>query len=251
MTDERMTVVVGHSNGSQTHRLTNLISDLRPNWTVAAMARSAKELAIQLDQCGPDICVLDLGHGRASSQLIGEHDAQYCDATLVVSRNPADATVAFDLEATDFVHADPLCTQRLDAALSRLQSVASARKRRPAGSGLVRAAGHVQFLKVIAGTRVLVAPVEDIRYLQAERKFTRVYLGDRTGIVKESLTRVYEHLDPANFWQMHRCTVVNAKHIHEVERDEIGRLHVKVANYPNSLHVAKPRERLFRGGFID
>ena len=248
--NERMTLVVGHSNGSQTHRLTNLISDLRPNWTVAALAASAKELAIQLDQCGPDICVLDLGHGRASSALIGDQDAQYCDATLVVSRNRADATVAFDLEATDFVHADPLCAQRLDAALSRLQSAARARKRQKIIAAPNRPLEHVKFLKVISGTRMLVSPVDDVRFLQAERKFTRVYLQGESGIVRESLSTVHEHLNPANFWQMHRCTVVNAHHIVEVARDEIGRLQVKVADYDHSLQVAKPRERLFRGGLI-
>jgi DNA-binding LytR/AlgR family response regulator len=77
-----------------------------------------------------------------------------------------------------------------------------------------------------------------------------VFLGNRSGIVRHSLGAVYEHLNRDQFWQMHRSTVINANYIREVERDDLGRLKVKVADYAHSLQVAKPKERLFRDGIF-
>ena len=155
MMNRHMSVVIGHSLGSQTSRLTKLISELRPQWTVTALAQSASDLATQLEKNAPDICVLDLGHGRTSSLLLREQGATHPESLLVLSRNAADAAVAFDMEATDFVHAEPLCEERLEAALSRLESAAMNQQRLP-GALPARADKRVKFLKVVAGNRIVV-----------------------------------------------------------------------------------------------
>jgi DNA-binding LytR/AlgR family response regulator len=251
MINDRATIVLGHSPGSQTAYLLRLIDELRPKWRVATVVQSARQLAEEVDRQSPDFCILDMGDGMETSSLTGAHEIASYAPTLVLSQSCADAAVAFDIDATDFVSTKPLRKDRFEAALQRLQNAVGLQGGpRQLSSTECTAPRHARFLKIIDGSRVLVVPVEEVRYLQADQKYTRVFLGNRTGIVRQSLGAVYEHLNRELFWQMHRSTVINANFIREVERDDLGRLKVKVADYAHALQVAKPKERLFRDGIF-
>ena len=251
MTTDRATIVLGHSPGSQTAYLLRLIDELRPNWRVATVVQSDRQLAEEVDRQSPDFCILDLGEGMETSSLGGAQEISSYAPTLVLSQTCSDAAMAFDIDATDFVSTRPLRKERFEAGLQRLQNTVGLRASpRQVNSPDGAAPRHAKFLKVIDGSRVLVVPVDEVRYLQADQKYTRVFLGNRTGIVRQSLGSVYEHLNRDLFWQMHRSTVINANFIREVERDDLGRLKVKVADYSHGLQVAKPKERLFKDGIF-
>jgi DNA-binding LytR/AlgR family response regulator len=53
-------------------------------------------------------------------------------------------------------------------------------------------------------------------------------------------------LDPQQFWQIHRATVVNLSAIAAVQRDDTGRQRVTLKQHPEVLEVSRSFGHLFR-----
>jgi DNA-binding LytR/AlgR family response regulator len=53
-------------------------------------------------------------------------------------------------------------------------------------------------------------------------------------------------LDPAQFWQVHRGTVVRASAIATATRDEAGRLHLQLRGRPERLAVSRVYAHRFK-----
>ena len=53
-------------------------------------------------------------------------------------------------------------------------------------------------------------------------------------------------LDAAEFWQIHRSTVVRADAIEQIERDEAGKLHLSLRGSAERLAVSRLYAHLFK-----
>jgi DNA-binding LytR/AlgR family response regulator len=72
------------------------------------------------------------------------------------------------------------------------------------------------------GQNLKLITVDEIAYFQADNKYTRVVLGDGEALIRKPLKDLVEELDPGQFWQIHRSTLVNATSIAGVTRDFRG-----------------------------
>ena len=63
---------------------------------------------------------------------------------------------------------------------------------------------------------------------------------------KEAVLELCDELDPAQFWQIHRSTLVNMAHVTAVTRDLRGQLQVKLKQRNESLPVSESYTHLFR-----
>lgn len=70
--------------------------------------------------------------------------------------------------------------------------------------------------------------------------------GDGEALIRKSLKDLMEELDPQQFWQIHRSTLVNAAAIAGVTRDFRGRMMVKLKKRDDSLLVSDTYTHLFR-----
>jgi two-component system LytT family response regulator len=60
--------------------------------------------------------------------------------------------------------------------------------------------------------------MNEIRWIAAERSYARVHLTTASYPLRVSLGRLSERLDPQRFARIHRSTIVNLDHVHEVVR---------------------------------
>ena len=74
-------------------------------------------------------------------------------------------------------------------------------------------------------------PVEDVVYFQSDEKYTRVALEDSEVLIRKPIKELLEELDPTQFWQIHRSTLVNTRAI------------AGVACAPRPISSAKAGER--------
>jgi len=65
-------------------------------------------------------------------------------------------------------------------------------------------------------------------------------------LIKKSIRELSEELDPDQFWQIHRGTIVNANQITKVNRSLTGRLVIKLKDLPETLTVSRTYTHLFR-----
>ena len=90
----------------------------------------------------------------------------------------------------------------------------------------------------------------DVLYFKAEEKYVSVYAQQGQGKVQEylirtSLKELIGRLNPEQFWQVHRSSVVQVCKISKVNKDFAGRMFVHVGE--TKLAVSRASQSLFKG----
>ena len=245
MHDERVTILVADDDPQQLEFLIKLTQKLRPEWEVVASASSSAEVVDAIHDQSPSLCLLDVQlNGATGIEIVNGIPGGV--PTIFVTGHSSYAVEAFDCSAIDFV-TKPVREERLEAAFKKAESAFSL-----GGTGaLGRAKGpSPSLIRFSKGRDLVMAPLEDVRYFQAQHKYTRVVLKDQEGLLRMNLSAVMQHLDPSKFWRVHRSYVVNVEHIASSNRDQMGRIALKIKNRDERLIVSKPYEHLFsRDGF--
>lgn len=231
----------------QLAHLSGLLRTLRPCWRIAAQLSSVVDMAGVLDSIQPDLCILDVVFPGTTS-LAAVRELQNLCPVVYVTGDALFAAEAFDRNAADFV-VKPVRAERLDQALIKAEVLLKVETTRLARMPAQPAVPFksVQFLR---GQEQLWKPLSEVRYFQAQRKYTRVVLKDQEGLMRLGLTQVLRHLLPCDFLRIHRGAVVNVSHIESARRDDFGRLSVQMAGRDERLVVSKPYESAFRDGFF-
>jgi DNA-binding LytR/AlgR family response regulator len=64
---------------------------------------------------------------------------------------------------------------------------------------------------------------------------------------EKAIKELIAELDPSQFWQIHRSTLINARAIAGITRDERGRQLVSIKGRPEKLEVSRSYAHLFKG----
>jgi two-component system, LytTR family, response regulator len=113
--------------------------------------------------------------------------------------------------------------------------------------------GYLQRLVVPSGHRSVFIRTDQVDWIEAERNYVRLHVGDRGYLLRENLSRIASALDPTKFFRIHRSTIVNIERIQAVESLTRGEyvvlLHdgTKLAsgrNYRGNLHALMGKEGL-------
>ena len=65
-------------------------------------------------------------------------------------------------------------------------------------------------------------------------------------MISRPIKELVELMDPADFWQIHRATIVNIRHIAGIARDYRGRLFVRLKGRKETLPVSESHAHKFR-----
>jgi DNA-binding LytR/AlgR family response regulator len=249
------------------------LSKLWPQLRVAAVAsdgHQALELALALQ---PTICFLDIRMPGLSGLEVaralaedwpGGAAAPAFPLLVFVTAYDQHAIEAFDAQAVDYL-LKPVLPERLAACVQRLQHTLAARGDAAAAMGsalqqlrgLLGAPGvpgppaatqaRLQVIQAQVGATVHLVPVEQVIYFEAADKYVRVVTAEREHLIRLSLRELLPQLDPAQFWQVHRGTVVQARCIDSARRDESGKAFLKLRGRPETLTASRLYAHLFKG----
>ena len=89
---------------------------------------------------------------------------------------------------------------------------------------------YLRWITAARGANVRLITLDDICYFQSDTKYTRAVTTDSESLIHTPLKELPDTLDPAQFWQIHRSTIVNANAIDSVGREVTG--HVIAAERP-------------------
>ncbi len=174
---------------------------------------------------------------------------------MFVTAYDQHAVAAFDQGAVDYV-LKPVSAARLFTAVSRLKqrlgspparldaTLTACRRWRPRTSAAARQ--YLRWINASVGQNVKLITVDEISYFQADNKYTRVVTAEGEALIRKPLKELVEELDPNQFWQIHRSTLVNASAIAGVTRDFRGRMLVKLKSRPETLLVSDSYTHQFR-----
>ena len=107
-------------------------------------------------------------------------------------------------------------------------------------------AQYLSWLQASVGHTIQMVAVEDVLSCVSDEKYTRVQTAKQEFLIRKPIKELFDELDPAIFWQIHRSTLVNAKAIAGVVRDERGRQTVSLKGRSEKLQVSRTASQLFR-----
>ena len=107
-------------------------------------------------------------------------------------------------------------------------------------------APRLQMIRAAVGNSVRMIALADVVYFEALDKYINVVCQDSEALIRTSLKELLLQLDPQQFWQIHRGTIVNASAIATAVRDEAGKLSLTLRQHPAQLRVSPLYAHLFR-----
>ena len=119
---------------------------------------------------------------------------------------------------------------------AKLDSAGGARHRR----------SYLQWIQASVGQQLRLIPTAEILFFTSDEKYTRVQTESFEALIRKPIKELIDELDPEQFWQIHRGTIVNAKAIAGVTRDFRGRQLVLIKGHNEKLEVSRNYTHLFK-----
>jgi two-component system LytT family response regulator len=174
----------------------------------------------------PGLLFLDVQMPGADGFSLLERLEPPLPAVIFTTAYDEFAVKAFEFNALDYL-LKPVDPNRLVAALERLR----ARESAPAGSSAPMPATRLTLedkVFVREGDRCWFVPMKNIRLLESEGNYTRLYFDDQKPQLFRSLTAMEERLDPRHFFRANRKQVINLTWVEGIEPWFSGGLLVKL-----------------------
>jgi DNA-binding LytR/AlgR family response regulator len=259
MTAQHPTALVADDEPLLREALVRQLGRAWPALQVVAQARNGREALQQFEECGPDVCFLDVHmpglSGIEAARQIGDR------AQLVfVTAYDHYAVQAFEQGALDYL-VKPVEPERLAATVARLQARLQTAAAVPGIEHLLqRLAAQLQhdagratlrWLRAQVGHTVRLIAVEEIDYLRSDAKYTRIaWRGDsgRPGeaMVGTTLKELVAQLDATRFAQVHRSVVVNLGAVSHIVRGAHDTASIHLRGRDETLPVSRRYMHLFR-----
>ena len=246
------------------------LARLWPELQIVATVADGLSAAAQALALRPQLCFLDIrmpgASGLEAAQAIAEDWPAGEPLPLLVFVTAYDqyALAAFDAQAVDYL-VKPVDTSRLAACVARLKA-RLAERHRPATApddglqpaltrlralldavGAVAPAPRLTVIQAGVGSTVHLVPVAEVLYFEAADKYLRVVTATREHLIRLSLRELLPQLDPQQFWQVHRSLVVRASAIATAQRDESGKVFLRLHDRPERLTASRLYAHLFKG----
>lgn len=135
------------------------------------------------------------------------------------------ALKAFEVHAVDYL-LKPFDDQRFSTAMARAKQLVRdgglgpAERRvlaRLAGAEPPGQGGWLTRIVVKKTGSTILLPVEDIDWIESADYCVRIHARGRTHVVRETMQRLEERLDPTRFFRVHRSGIVNIDRIKEIQ----------------------------------
>lgn len=209
--------------------------------------------ALRLIQQGTfDVVFLDVSMPAMDGMELASLLTRMTDPPVIVFVTAFEehAASAYGIGAVDYL-LKPVGRERLDAALDRV--------RRFMGAAGAPAAAQVDALAAVPvelGGRTRFIRREDVRFVEAQGDYVRLYATSGTHLVRIPISRLEQHWQHAGFVRVHRSYLLAVRAVRELRSDVTGGMlaHTDVGDVPVSRrHARDLREHLIeaatRGDF--
>ncbi|MBZ8141698.1 DNA-binding response regulator [Rubrivivax gelatinosus] len=250
------------------------LAEVWPELEVVAEARNGLEAVELVEQHRPDVVFLDIrmpgltgvDAARRIAQLApaeGGEDDELLPEIVFITAYDQYAVEAFEQGVVDYV-LKPAERERLQLTVERLRKRLAARRgegeEAPAAANMQQllhklaaqlnptaAPRYLEWIQAGVGSAIQMIPVQEVLFFVSDEKYTRVQTAQVEALIRKPIKELVDELDPRQFWQIHRSTLVNVNAISGVTRDFRGRQIVSVRGSPQKLEVSRSYTGLFKG----
>lgn len=225
------------------------LAKLWPELQIVAVVHDGVAAATALSEINPDIAFLDIRMPGMSGLDAARSAPADCRVVFVTAFDD-HAVQAFEQAAVDYL-LKPVSDERLERCVQRLQQGSQV-----APDALLARLQHLlatpnkpeplRWLRIQVGQAVRMVAVEEVCYFHSADKYTTVLMRDAELLLRMSLKELVAQLDPEQFWQVHRGTVVNVRQIISAHHDMTGKVSLSLRDRPEKVAVSRSYAHLFR-----
>lgn len=250
------TAVIADDERLMREQLRARLSEVWPELQILAEAKNGEEAVTAVREHQPDLAFLDIQMPGMTGIEAARQIGDTCHIVFITAYNEY-AVDAFEHGAVDYV-LKPAEAERLATTVSRLKKRLGSKpsdlgallsqlsaKLDVAGNVAARSS-HLQWIQASVGQQLRLIPTADILFFRSDEKYTRVQTESFEALIRKPIKELIDELDPEQFWQIHRATIVNAKSIAGVARDFRGRQLVLIKGHSEKLEVSRNYTHLFK-----
>jgi len=234
-----------------------IVGHLRQAWPellIVGEAGNGREAVAMVHSLEPDVVFLDI----TMPEMDGIKAAQALAGTVhvvFVTAYDQYAIRAFDQGAVDYL-LKPVQPERVALTCQRLRERLQQKPdpmndlleqlSQRLGDGGLKPREYMRWVQASVGPTIRMIPTVDILFFRAEDKYTRVQTEGFEALIRKPIKELIDELDPKEFWQIHRATVVRVDAIAQVSRDFRGKQLVHVKGRDEKLEVSRSFNHLFK-----
>jgi DNA-binding LytR/AlgR family response regulator len=275
MNDTHPRAVLADDERLMREQLRARLAEVWPELQIVAEAKNGLEAVELAREHRPEVMLLDirmpgLTGVEAAKQIAqlppadGEEDAWLPEIVFITAYDQY-AVEAFEQGVADYV-LKPAERERLQVTVQRIQKRLAARANPDAAADVPpgpnmqqllhqlsarlnpgQAPQYLQWIQATVGQAIQMIPVDDVLFFISDEKYTRVQTAQVEALIRKPIKELVDELDPRQFWQIHRSTLVAVKAIGGVTRDFRGRQIVAVRGSNEKLEVSRSYTGLFKG----
>ena len=198
----------------------------RPELRLIGEAADGASALEQINRLQPEVLFMDIQMPEMTGLEVLKR-ISYHPSIIFTTAYDQYAVAAFELNAIDYL-LKPFTRERFDAAVDRLQENIEATSTHTMIATLQQAAepNTAPLQRILVKDRGHIFPVNvnDIAYLKSDAKYTGIYVGDKTYLVRLGLSELAERLDPQRFVRIHRSVTVNLDFVESMKADDQSQL---------------------------
>ena len=245
--------------------LAKTLERLWPALEIVATAPNGVAAVEQALALRPDVLFLDITMPGQTGLEAAEELAERWEGpapfpqVVFVTAYDEFAVQAFERAAADYV-LKPVSEERLARTVERLRGrLQEQGEARHEDGALAQLVGQLQALlpqaaaperlsmiRAAVGSMVRMIPVSDVVLFQAVDKYVNVATADSEALIRLPLKDLLPQLDPQEFQQINRGTVVNMRCVASAGRDTMGKVVLNLRNRPEKPRVSPVFAHLFR-----
>jgi DNA-binding LytR/AlgR family response regulator len=248
------TAIIADDERLMREQLRTRLTEVWPDLQILAEAKNGEEAVAAVHDHHPDLAFLDIRMPGMTGIEAARHIGDACHVVFITAYNEY-AVDAFEHGAVDYV-LKPAEAERLAITVARLKQrlgskpsdlgelLSKLSARLESGGGAQRS--FLQWIQASVGQQLRLIPTAEILFFTSDEKYTRVQTESFEALIRKPIKELIDELDPEQFWQIHRGTIVNAKAIAGVTRDFRGRQLVLIKGHTEKLEVSRNYTHLFK-----
>jgi DNA-binding LytR/AlgR family response regulator len=245
------TAIVADDERLMREQIVGRIKEAWPELEIVGEAANGREAVALAQVLEPDIVFLDIRMPEMDGIQAARALAGKAHIVFVTAYDQY-AISAFDHGAIDYL-LKPVEPERVALACRRLRERLADRPD-PMTDFLAQLSqrlggkprDYLRWVQASVGASIRMIPTSDILFFRAEDKYTRVQTAGYEALIRKPIKELAEELDPAEFWQIHRATVVRLDAVAQVSRNLRGNQVVHVKGRDDRLEVSRSFNHLFK-----
>ncbi len=259
MTGARPTALIADDEPLLREALERQLQAVWPELEIVARARNGREAVALFESTQPDICFLDV-HMPGLSGIEAARQIGRAAHLVFVTAFQDYAVQAFEQGVLDYL-VKPVEPARLAETASRLKARLGAQEPALNTEALLQALARkltqdaapapLRWIRAQVGRTIRLIAVDDVDYLRSDAKYTRIAWRGDGGQPAEALVRLplkdfIDQLDPNQFAQVHRSTLVNLRAVSRIVPGDNDTAVIQLKDRLETLQVSRSYLHLFR-----